>query len=182
MLEDPQEELGQRSSPQTASRRSYDTWPRALKTPEKWPPLGLGSGDGSNKVFEIRRAASGWPKCWWATQNALVGSLCRLLCRISDHPHVCSDLRMSSRWVHASHARDGERGLPSRKSFLAGLVALLAGGAILANPNVARAHETDDSPTVRRSVYEYFQLVRDHGTTHSDTRTSVPLSVPLYRA
>lgn len=113
--------------------------------------------------------------------------------------------------------RGGERGLSSRRSFLAGMAAFFAGGAVLATPNVAKTHETDDPPTdvdilnyaltlehleyafyrdgletfserdfersdlfngkgkafVRRSVYEYFRLVRDHESTHVDTLTSV---------
>lgn len=106
--------------------------------------------------------------------------------------------------------------LTSRRGFLAGSAALLAGGAIMGLPGVASAHETSDPPTdvdvlnfalslehleyafyrdglqmfdekdfqrsnfsrgwgneIRKNVYEYFEIIREHEDTHVDTLTSV---------
>jgi rubrerythrin len=109
----------------------------------------------------------------------------------------------------------------SRRKFLAGSAAILAGGALMAAPGVAKAHDTADPPSdvdmlnfaltlehleatfyrqglekfgakdieksgllegsgkkfIRRSVYEYLELIRDHEAEHVDTLQKVITSI-----
>ena len=57
------------------------------------------------------------------------------------------DQRLGPLVIERDQGAEAAQGLPSRRSFLTGSAALLAGGALLAAPRAAEAHTTADPPT-----------------------------------